>query len=237
MSAPKFIAYYRVSTGKQERSGLGLEAQQRDAAAFVRQRGGELLAEYQDVESGKHDDRPQLERAMRHCRVTGAELLIAKLDRLSRNSTFIGQLMQAGIVRFRAADMPDAGELETKVLALFAESERKAIGTRTKAALASAKARGVKLGNPQNLRNQQQGSIRGNQRKAVLADSKAADAVYFIRETQAEGITSLRGIAARLNERGIRTVRGSDWTATQVSRVLARIEQQSATAPADRTAT
>jgi DNA invertase Pin-like site-specific DNA recombinase len=228
MSTPKFIAYFRVSTGKQERSGLGLEAQQRDVSAFVRQRGGELLAEYQDIESGKNDERPELERAMRHCRVTGAELLIAKLDRLSRNATFIGQLMQAGIVRFRAADMPDAGELETKVLALFAESERKAIGARTKAALASAKARGVKLGNPQNLRNQQAGSIHGNQRKTELANSRAADVGFYVREAQASGIESLRGIAGYLNARHMFAPRGGKWTPTQVARLLVRIMPQAA---------
>lgn len=219
---PQFIAYYRVSTAKQGHSGLGLEAQRSAVAACVSRFGGEVLADYQDIESGKVDDRPALVRAMEHCQLSGARLVIAKLDRLSRDVTFIAQLLKSGLVSFIAADMPDAGEMQTQLIAVFSQHERQLISQRTKAALAAAKARGTVLGTPANLRNQQQGSLRGNAVKAAKADAHAAKIAAWVEGARASGVVSLRAIAAHLNATGIKAPRGGQWSPAQVSRVLAR---------------
>ncbi len=223
MSAPQFVAYYRVSTARQGRSGLGLDAQQAAVLAFVTAERGALVAVYQDVESGKNDDRPQLRLALDHCKMAGAKLLIAKLDRLSRNLAFIAELMGAG-VQFTAVDMPTANELTIHIMAAVAQAERKAISERTKGALAAAKTRGVKLGTsgPKNLRNQAKGSVAGNLRKTVLANETAALAAARIREIQAAGVTSLRQIADAMNARGFKTARGKQWSSVQVMRALER---------------
>lgn len=135
----KFVAYVRVSTQKQGRSGLSLEAQQGAVRTFVASRGGEIIApEFIEIESGKRNDRPQLEKALKRCRVTRATLVVAKIDRLSRNAAFLLKL-QEGAVPFVAADMPDANEMTVGVMALVARQEAKAISERTIAALAAAK--------------------------------------------------------------------------------------------------
>ena len=221
-AAPKFVAYYRVSTDKQGRSGLGLEAQQSAVLAFMGQ--AQLIASYRDIESGKNDARPQLRQALDHCQMTGARLLIAKLDRLSRSLSFIAELMQEG-VRFTAVDMPDANELTIHIMAAVAHAERKAISERTKAALGAAKARGTKLGTsgPANLRNQLEGSKLGNMRKAELADKAAVLAVVKINEAKAKGAQSLRQIADDMNARGFTTARGNAWSSVQVMRALDRV--------------
>lgn len=139
-----YITYLRVSTQQQGVSGLGLEAQRASIAAFAR--GAEILAEYVEVESGKRNDRPQLQLALEHARKAKATLLIAKLDRLARNVYFIADLMQNGKVDFIACDMPQANRLTLQIMAVMAEHEARMISERTKAALAAAKARGVKLG-------------------------------------------------------------------------------------------
>jgi DNA invertase Pin-like site-specific DNA recombinase len=143
----KSILYYRVSTAAQGRSGLGLEAQQAAVEQFCQARGCDVLAQFTEVESGKRNDRPELAKAMHRAKVTGATLVIAKLDRLSRNAAFLLQLQESG-VRFVAADMPEACNLTIGILALVAQQEREAISARTKAALAAARARGQRLGNP-----------------------------------------------------------------------------------------
>ena len=143
----KFVSYYRVSTDKQGRSGLGLEAQKEHVERFVQSRSGTITHEYTEIESGKLASRPELRRALALCKSTDATLVIAKLDRLSRSVAFIANLMDAG-VKFCAVDMPEASELTIHIMAAFAQHERKAISERTKAALAAAKARGTKLGNP-----------------------------------------------------------------------------------------
>jgi DNA invertase Pin-like site-specific DNA recombinase len=143
----KVVAYYRVSTEGQGRSGLGLEAQREAVGSLCRNRGWNIVAEFTEVESGKRDDRPELERAMHRAKVTGGVLVIAKLDRLSRSAAMITRLQEEG-TRFIAANMPEACELTVGMLAVVAREERKAISERTKAALAAAKARGAKLGNP-----------------------------------------------------------------------------------------
>src|SRR5579862_7716530 len=139
MTTGKFIAYYRVSTEKQGQSGLGLDAQRKAVADYLNGGQWALLAEYTEVESGKRADRPQLLAALAHAKATGATLIVAKLDRLSRNVAFIAALMESG-VEFTAADMPMANRLTVHVLAAVAEHEREAISARTKAALAAAKA-------------------------------------------------------------------------------------------------
>jgi DNA invertase Pin-like site-specific DNA recombinase len=144
-SKPKFVAYLRVSTDRQGKSGLGLDAQRTAVHQFVAQRGGEIIApEYREIESGKVNNRPELEKAMKRCRLTGATLLVAKLDRLSRNAAFLMTLKDSG-VPFVAADMPDANTLTIGVMASLAQHEREMISKRTKAALEAARARGTKL--------------------------------------------------------------------------------------------
>lgn len=149
MATEKFISYCRVSTVKQGASGLGLEAQQATIARYLNGGSWELLDEFVEIESGKKDDRPELAKALHHCRMTGATLVIAKLDRLSRDLHFISSLQKAG-VEFVACDMPSANKFTVHIFAALAEHEREMISQRTKAALAALKARGVKLGKPGN---------------------------------------------------------------------------------------
>lgn len=216
----KFIAYYRVSTAKQGASGLGLEAQQAAIKAFMN--GGKLLGEYTEIESGKRDDRPELHKALKNAKVTGAKLLIAKLDRLSRNVSFIAALMDSG-VEFVACDLPQANKLTIHILAAVAEQEREAISQRTKAALAAAKERGVRLGNPKNLTEaaRRKGQPRATAALVAYADQFAHHVVEIVDALSAEG-KSLRGIARELTARGIRTARGGAWTAASVTNVIRR---------------
>ncbi|MBN8906814.1 MAG: recombinase family protein, partial [Rhodospirillales bacterium] len=142
----RFVAYLRVSTARQGRSGLGLEAQREAVTAFVGARGGKLIApEFVEVETGKRNDRPQLAAALKRCRTTGATLVVAKLDRLSRNAAFLMTLRDSG-VSFVAADLPEANTMTVGVMAVVAQHEREAISRRTKEALAASRARGTKLG-------------------------------------------------------------------------------------------
>src|ERR1700758_2500388 len=145
MAEGRFVAYYRVSTARQGRSGLGLEAQQRAVADYLNGGSWKLVGAFTEVESGKRDDRPVLAEALAACRVHRATLVIAKLDRLARDAHFLLGLQKAG-VKFRAADMPEANEMVVGIMAVVAQAERKMISERTKAALAAAMARGQKLG-------------------------------------------------------------------------------------------
>lgn len=227
MASGKFVAYYRVSTAKQGRSGLGLEAQRAATRDYLNGGAWELVGEYSEVESGKRDDRPQLQLAMDHCRLTGARLLIAKLDRLSRDPDFIGKLLKTG-VQFTAVDMADANETMIRIMSVLAQAERKATGERTKAALAAAKARGVKLGTPGNLKNQREGSIAGNARKTANADEHARLVKPHIERamspTDGGEAPTLRVIADRLTKSKTPPPRrGSEWAPMQVKRVLDRL--------------
>jgi DNA invertase Pin-like site-specific DNA recombinase len=226
MSGPhtgKFVCYFRVSTQRQGRSGLGLEAQQKAVRDHLNGGNWRIVGEFTEIESGKRSDRPKLAEALKACRVHGGKLIIAKLDRLARDAHFLLGLQKDG-VDFVAADMPDANRLTVGILALVAEHEAKAISERTKAALAAAKARGVKLGGDRGARLTQRARRAGWEKRRARADAKAADLAPLITELRAVGVTSLRGIAAALNERCIPTAaeRG-EWQAAQVRRVLARL--------------
>jgi DNA invertase Pin-like site-specific DNA recombinase len=223
--APRYVVYYRVSTKKQGRSGLGLEAQQAAVSAFLA--GAQPVAEFTEVESGKRTEaeRPQLEAALAACRIYGATLLIAKMDRLARNAGFLLRLRDEQGVEFVAADIPNANRLTVGILAVVAEEEARAISQRTRESLAAAKARGVRLGGrPENLRGdaRERGRVRSAETRASAAAKRSADLAAIVRDVQASGATSLRSIAAALNERGIPAARGGAWSAPQVQRVLAR---------------
>jgi DNA invertase Pin-like site-specific DNA recombinase len=212
-----FVAYYRVSTRRQSDSGLGLAAQRQAVLDYLNGGRWELLAEYTDVESGGDDSRPELARAIEHAKKARATLVIAKLDRLSRKVSFVSSLMDSG-VRFVAVDNPSANELTINILAAVAQEERRLISHRTKAALAAAKKRGATLGNPRI----EQARVVAQQARQVGADNFAANVQPVVRQLQAAGCSSLRDIAVALNSRGIRTRRGSNWTAAAVSRVIER---------------
>ena len=222
MASGRFIAYYRVSTKRQGRSGLGLEAQKAAVAQFI---GDEdlLIKEFSEVESGKNNRRPELAKALEACRLHQATLVIAKLDRLARNASFLMGLRDAG-VEFVAVDMPEANRMTVGILAVVAEAEAEAISQRTKAALAAAKARGVKLGTagPQNLKNVRRVSVEGVKEVKRLADQRAKSLEAIVVPLM-QGGASLNQIAHRLNEENIPTARGGQWSATQVRRVLMRL--------------
>ena len=206
---PALIAYYRVSTERQGQSGLGLDAQRSAVAAYASSRG--LLGEFVEVESGRKDNRPQLTAALALCRQKRAILVIAKLDRLARSVAFISNLMESG-VEFVAVDMPQANRLTLHILAAVAEHEREMISQRTKAALAVAKARGIRLGNPKPDTERMRSAVT---ERVVAFRTKVMPVIQVL---QADG-RSLRGIAAELNSRGIPAPRGGNWHAASV-RVL-----------------
>jgi DNA invertase Pin-like site-specific DNA recombinase len=205
----QFVAYFRVSTDRQGRSGLGLEAQREAVQRYLASVGGTLIAEHIEVESGKRNDRPELAKALAACRRRrGARLVIAKLDRLSRNVAFIAAVMDSN-VEFIACDNPHATRLTLHILAAVAEHEREMISKRTSAALQAAKARGKKL---------------GRYGAETLAPAHHAAAVARAEElrpilTELAG-NSTRQIAAELTARGIPTQRGGRWQAQSVANVL-----------------
>jgi DNA invertase Pin-like site-specific DNA recombinase len=213
----KWVSYLRVSTDKQGESGLGLEAQRRAVGDYLNGGKWTLAAEFVEVESGKRSDRPQLAAALAACKKHKAKLVVAKLDRLARNVAFTAKLMESG-VEFVAADMPFANKLTVHILAAVAEHEREMISSRTRDALAAAKARGVKLGGPklaEALRN-------GSEANREKADQFAANTRPVIEQIRKSGITSLRGIAAALNARGVPTARGGTWTPVQIMAIERR---------------
>ncbi len=233
MTGPKFIAYYRVSTVRQGRSGLGLEAQKDAVLSYLVSTGGRILDAFTEVESGKHNNRPELQKALRRARVSGARLIIAKMDRLSRNASFLLHLRDSG-VRFVAADLPNADETVVGIMAVLAQRERELIGQRTKAALAVARRRlaevGRKLGNP----NGAAALVRANKGNTaavarIVSDARTRAENY--RETLADIDPSdslpLRAIATILNEREIVSPRGGRWHPAGVARLRDRLRHQS----------
>ena len=218
----KFVVYYRVSTQKQGRSGLGLEAQREAVLNYLNGGNWSIAAEFIEVESGKRSDRPEFAKALAACRLHRATLVIAKLDRLARKVHFVSSLMESG-VEFVAADNPHANKLTIHILVAMAEHEAEMISDRTKKALAAAKKRGRVLGGFR-------GKVAGHRALSAVArqrkaDDRAADLAPIVKELQAAGKTSLRAIAEGLNAQGIPTARGEgEWTATQVMRVLERLD-------------
>jgi len=222
MAPSTFIAYYRVSTQGQGRSGLGLDAQRAAVQAYVQSVGGTLIAEHKEVESGAIDDRAELKAALKQCRSQKAMLVIAKLDRLARSVHFISELLQSG-VEFIAADMPYANKLTIHIIAAVAEYEREVIAQRTKAALKAAKARGVRLGNP----NAAKQSKSASEQTRSQADAYAKGILPVIQALQAQGVTSLSHLARSLDASGVKTQRGGRWTAAGVKNILMRAKSQS----------
>ena len=218
----RYVAYYRVSTDRQGRSGLGLEAQKTAVEAFRNRSGGVLRGEFTEVQSGKDDDRAQLSEALKLCRLTNSTLLIAKLDRLSRNVAFLATLQQSG-TKFVACDLPEANELVVHILAAVAQAERKAISERTKAALAAAKARGVRLGNPLLQPGNAESAANASKARTMKAEGRAAELRKVIESAERKGHGTLRQLARHLNELGISSALGKQWHANSVRRVRQRI--------------
>jgi DNA invertase Pin-like site-specific DNA recombinase len=220
----KFVSYLRVSTQRQGKSGLGLEAQREAVTNFLNGGRWTLIQEVVEVESGKRsDNRPQLAKALALCRIHKATLLVAKLDRLARNVAFISALMESG-VKFQAVDMPDVNDMVVHILASVAQGEAKAISDRTKVALAAAKARGTKLGG---LRwDITSVAAEGRQAALQVRQEKAAkyraDILPLIREHQQQGTVALSAIAAALNADNTPAPRGGAWSANQVRRILSQ---------------
>lgn len=215
----EYVIYRRVSTKEQGRSGLGLDAQDRDIELFLERFNAEpfrVVATFTDVLSGTDNDRPELTAALDLCRKTGATLLVSKLDRLSRKVSTIATLMEDRRVNFRVAQMPNADKFQLHIYAALAEQEREFISARTKAALAEAKARGTRLGGLRDKTMQRNAAIQAN---AEARAQKVAGIVMPLRDAG----KPLREIAEHLNRAGVQTARGGSWQASQVKRVLDRL--------------
>jgi DNA invertase Pin-like site-specific DNA recombinase len=220
-----FVALYRVSTGRQQRSGLGLEAQRESVQSFLNGGDWQLVAQFIETVSGKHtdDERPVLAAAIAACRVHHAKLIVSRLDRLGRDAAWLLGLEKRGI-DFTVASSPHVNRLTIGILALVAEDERRTISLRTKQALSARRQRGLPLGNPRNLSRQEVGRINGARANQDKAHARAHDLRSIVDEVRAGGATTLRSIAAALTQRNIPTPRaGISWSAAQVQRLLTRI--------------
>lgn len=223
----KFVAYYRVSTPKQGRSGLGLDAQRAAVATSVAGAPANIIAEYTEVESGRRNNRPALEEALTAARLHRATLVVAKVDRLTRSVGFLERLLEAGVdVRF--ADLPaiegPTGRFMLQQMAAVAELEAGLISARTKAALAAAKARGQRLGGHRGGSLSIDAQALGRDEQSRLADRRAADLAPLLKQLRAKGITSPTEVARALTEQGIPTARGgATWLAPQVTLIEARL--------------
>ena len=232
MANGRFVSYLRVSTARQGVSGLGLSAQRDAVSSYLNGGKWSLIEEIVEVESGKRNDRPQIEEALRLCRLHRATLVIAKLDRLARNVHFVSSLMESGI-DFVACDFPEANRLTVHILAAVAEHEALMISGRTRDALSAAKARGVVLGGLRGPKERMriiaaQGAAKSATVRASNSDKRSADLLPIITHIRENGATSLRQIASALNEAGLTTSRGGKWSAAQVQRVLTSKRSQKA---------
>ncbi len=217
----KYVAYYRVSTQKQGNSGLGLEAQRTDVNRFLA-KAGELIAEYRDIETGKKNNRPNLLKAIEVCKKQGATLLIAKLDRLSRNASFIFTLKEAK-VDFICSDMPSANTVTIGIMAVLAQDERERISHRTKSALAELKAKGVKLGNPDNMTEQARTKGLEVRKQNALQNENNRKAGALIVSMKQSGKTFAQ-ITRELNELGFKTRTGKTFQQNQVQILFNRYQ-------------
>lgn len=230
---PKFVSYLRVSTDKQGRSGLGIEAQRDAVERYLAGQGGKLMREFVETESGKRSDRPKLAAALCHAKTTGATVVFAKLDRLTRNVDLLRALVSSG-VDLVFCDLPHVpagamGRFLLTQMASVAELEAGLISERTRAALAAAKARGVKLGNPNGaraLRGKQVGNDAAIAAVQARATERASDLRAMVEDIQQHGRVTIRSMADALNERGVLTPRGGAWHPTSVARLLARLNAQ-----------
>lgn len=224
------ICYYRVSTNKQGVSGLGLEAQRRLAQDYCNTQGLEIIEEFQEVQSGGKNDRQKIREALDRCYLCGAKLVVAKLDRVSRDVGFIDALLKSGI-KFVCADMPEANESMIQFLSVFAQYERRMASERTKAALAQKKAKAILEGEVLQLGNPNMDAMRakrpknfqtlGTAARQSKSRERALKLLPLIEEARSSGSKSLRQIADWLNERHIRSAQGTQFTATTVKRTLA----------------
>ena len=223
MSAACFVAYYRVSTDKQNRSGLGLEAQRASVEAHVASAHGAVAAGFIEIESGRKKDRPQLVAALAAARAHCAVLVITELDRLARNVHFVSGLMESGVESV-AADMPTVNRLTVHILAAVAEEEARMISARTKAALAAAKARGVRLGNPNLAAGSPEQARVANAVKTKRAQLRAADVLPLIEQARRAGAITLQQLADTVAARGVPTPsgRGRRRHPVQVARIVGR---------------
>ena len=223
MTSERFISYLRVSTERQGRSGLGLEAQRAAVLGYLNGGRGKHVAELVEIESGANAARPKLEEALTLCRAHRATLLVAKLDRLARDAHFLLGLAKAGI-DFVAADMPSANRMTVGIMAMVAEEERRMISSRTKAALAAAKARGVKLGGFRGRAGTPADAAAARAARSRLATERACALAPVIDRIAPDGSTSLRAIAQKLSDEGVPTPSGAgEWTAATVARIRQRL--------------
>jgi len=221
------VCYYRVSTNKQGVSGLGLEAQKEAAKRYCEQNGLEIIDEFEEIQSGGKNDREKIASALRKCKLTHSRLVVAKLDRISRDVGFINELQNSGI-KFVCADMPEANDTMIQFMSVFAQYERKMASERTKNALAIKKAGGAVLGNP-NLDKARAAIPNDTLDKANAVRSKKAsdwsvDVMEEINNARSEGVTSLRQLADWLNDRNIKTRRGNEYSPVAVKRIIERHE-------------
>lgn len=223
----KYVTYLRVSTVRQGRSGLGLEAQRAAVRAYLDAHAGSELATFTEVESGKTDKRPKLQAAIERCRQTRATLLIAKLDRLSRNAAFLLNLRDSGVF-FQALDIPDANTLTLGVMALLAQQERELISTRTKAALQARRARGLPLGARRDLSAWQfSAAKKGAKANRLRAEARALELKGAIADARDDGKVTLRAIAEHLRSKEVQLPRGGyNWTPAAVARVVRYLDAQ-----------
>ena len=222
----KFIVYYRVSTKQQSNSGLGLEAQKTAVKVFLASRGAiEIPPAFTETESGNNGNRPELKKAIAKCKQTGSTLLIAKLDRLSRNVSFIFNLkaeLEGAGVGFIACDLPEANTLTLGIMATMAQHEREIISQRTKAGLAEAKRKGKKLGNPANLTDQAREKAHKSISENARTDQDIRKAYHFIKPRRDQGAT-FQQIANELNAEGYQTRTGKEFHPAQVQRIFKRL--------------
>jgi DNA invertase Pin-like site-specific DNA recombinase len=223
----KYICYYRVSTQGQGETGLGLAAQKNTVMKYLDGKGVGIIGEFTEVASGGKNDRPELQKALLACRLKKARLIVSKLDRLSRDLHFISELKQSA-VPFVIAEMPDATELTVNIYAAMAQHEREVISSRTKDALSRLKASGVKLGSPILKRGERipgSGDVTlANMTRIAKADTYAKAISSLIADAQGMGLTSLREIADYLNGQDYKTMKGGEWHATSVARIIKRMD-------------